>query len=689
MATKLEASFKRALFFMFSAIFFSSVGLCIANEDKKEWQFMVIDQLDKNQYLIKTDFLNLEILTLSDNENSSIQKINDNLYLLVMDDSTDGIPLPFSIRNLDGIIFQRNDIEVKRIMISREQGERELTIDMGEEGELGNYLSLFVRTLDAGDVSSVPSSHEEELTQSGGGYDAPDDGDTWKKPGGMGGMLNQVSGNLPLFNLMSLDEEVEEVIDSLIFQPSVGFGNEQGLVKKHPTYFQEIADHAQDSVTYCYILRLTQDLQKGNPREQMENKILTELFEAGDELVEEVFGSLLAGGLPVKPGTRMIDREALLKALNQVLPGTWVRELIGIVRSINFSLSEKLSEIAQGTATPSGSRGASLSVATSSPSAGAAAVSTGTLEEGDLLVIMSDFLKLRAAKWREIAQGLGFLPGAINNIEAMPGLYTEAPISFLREVLTQFLRRATNDNYPPTIDTLANAVSGAGLGRVANDIRTRLPGKLNRSMNYTADVPPALNIPLSEENFAELYRSLCDVNWRELGANLKLKNNLLDIYSRQDNPLSSVLAMWLRREQATLKNLCEALNNMGHGRLAESVNKKFTSMLPPRRDFKDLEYGKLCGMLRPHAAHWREIGEGLGFKSSELDNIAADYSLMINGPGGFMDKAINLWMNWGPNDGRGTEAYANSQQLFKVMIEKLNYSNYQAHKAILFIFNDS
>lgn len=84
-------------------------------------------------------------------------------------------------------------------------------------------------------------------------------------------------------------------------------------------------------------------------------------------------------------------------------------------------------------------------------------------------------------------------------------------------------------------------------------------------------------------------------------------------------------------------------------------------------------YGTLCRQLRPHAAKWPDIAKGLDFQHSEIANIKADFTKMVGGPGSYMDEVLSMWMDWGPNDARGTKDLATLEQLQRV-INDLNLS---------------
>ena len=79
-------------------------------------------------------------------------------------------------------------------------------------------------------------------------------------------------------------------------------------------------------------------------------------------------------------------------------------------------------------------------------------------------------------KWTEIASHLGFLPSEIKTIQADPLLFTDAPASWFRTMLEQWLQWAPGDsrgsNGFATLEDLKEALTQAGLGVAAHDLHT-------------------------------------------------------------------------------------------------------------------------------------------------------------------------------------------------------------------------
>ena len=63
------------------------------------------------------------------------------------------------------------------------------------------------------------------------------------------------------------------------------------------------------------------------------------------------------------------------------------------------------------------------------------------------------------------------------------------------------------------------------------------------------------------------------------------------------------------------------------------------------------------------AAKWREIGTHLGFQHEELDNIQAKPLQLNVAPQSWLSELLSHWMEWAPGDSRGSEKYANLDDL--------------------------
>ena len=88
----------------------------------------------------------------------------------------------------------------------------------------------------------------------------------------------------------------------------------------------------------------------------------------------------------------------------------------------------------------------------------------GAYEEKHFVYLM-DRLKDHASKWRTIGCYLGFSQGQLDNIESKPILILTGPVSFLSELLTQWIQRGN-----ATLHALKFALNQAGLGVLSREI---------------------------------------------------------------------------------------------------------------------------------------------------------------------------------------------------------------------------
>ena len=83
-------------------------------------------------------------------------------------------------------------------------------------------------------------------------------------------------------------------------------------------------------------------------------------------------------------------------------------------------------------------------------------------------------LKLHASKWWEMGTHLGFSQAELRNIQARPALFNDAPISYLRAMLSDWLEWTCDPASPThklaTLERLKYAVRQAGLGRTAEEL---------------------------------------------------------------------------------------------------------------------------------------------------------------------------------------------------------------------------
>ena len=73
--------------------------------------------------------------------------------------------------------------------------------------------------------------------------------------------------------------------------------------------------------------------------------------------------------------------------------------------------------------------------------------------------------------------------------------------------------------------------------------------------------------------------------------------------------------------------------------------------------------------LVKHSTKWREIGLCLGFLPSELDNIAARPLLLATAPNSWLDAMLAEWLQWAPEDSRGSTSSATLGNLREALIK--------------------
>ena len=75
------------------------------------------------------------------------------------------------------------------------------------------------------------------------------------------------------------------------------------------------------------------------------------------------------------------------------------------------------------------------------------------------------------------------------------------------------------------------------------------------------------------------------------------------------------------------------------------------------------EFARASEKLKEYSHKWREIGEGLGFKARELDNIRSRPLLLLNAPNSYLSELLSEWQLWAPGDHRGSKTYATLHSL--------------------------
>ena len=77
----------------------------------------------------------------------------------------------------------------------------------------------------------------------------------------------------------------------------------------------------------------------------------------------------------------------------------------------------------------------------------------------------------------------------------------------------------------------------------------------------------------------------------------------------------------------------------------------------------------LYGRLDCHAHQWRDIATHLGFRQTELDNIQARAPLWQGSPQSWLRAMFLEWLEWAPNDSRGSSSFATLQALKDALSE--------------------
>ena len=90
----------------------------------------------------------------------------------------------------------------------------------------------------------------------------------------------------------------------------------------------------------------------------------------------------------------------------------------------------------------------------------------------NLLIAVQDV----AFRWYNIGIHLDFLDGELKSIQNMPLLLPEGVNGFLREMLSQWLKRAPPKHQLPTIECLAVTLRSVGQERIAHDLIQKWKG---------------------------------------------------------------------------------------------------------------------------------------------------------------------------------------------------------------------
>lgn len=75
------------------------------------------------------------------------------------------------------------------------------------------------------------------------------------------------------------------------------------------------------------------------------------------------------------------------------------------------------------------------------------------------------------------------------------------------------------------------------------------------------------------------------------------------------------------------------------------------------------DFTRIHEKLDKCSSKWRKIGEYLGFLPSELSNIEAAPNLFYSAPSSYMSRMLSDWLQWAPDDARGSSDYATMNAL--------------------------
>ena len=85
--------------------------------------------------------------------------------------------------------------------------------------------------------------------------------------------------------------------------------------------------------------------------------------------------------------------------------------------------------------------------------------------------------------------------------------------------------------------------------------------------------------------------------------------------------------------------------------------------------FNDADHSSIYSKLKGKAANWKDIGEALGFKEGEMNNIESRPKLYMQAPESFLREMLSQWLQWAPGDGRGSKGFATRESLRAALLE--------------------
>ena len=120
--------------------------------------------------------------------------------------------------------------------------------------------------------------------------------------------------------------------------------------------------------------------------------------------------------------------------------------------------------------------------------------------------------------------------------------------------------------------------------------------------------------------------------------------------------LPSGYDIWKLQELEICTATCDVLHT-------HSCNLQPPQVTEPSTRCDSSHCGTLLNQLNKHAAKWRDIGTNLGFQQGELDNIQAAPKYHMEAPQSWLSAMLSKWLEWAPNDGRGSDQYATLEAL--------------------------
>lgn len=106
---------------------------------------------------------------------------------------------------------------------------------------------------------------------------------------------------------------------------------------------------------------------------------------------------------------------------------------------------------------------------------------------GKLMGLMHNF----SNKWKEIGLGLGFTTPELNLIESKPSHFVQAPVSYLRDLLSQWVQWSAKDHpTKPSLRELCKTLRSVpvGLGTLAEKVEQKMEHSTNSASKMSTAV---------------------------------------------------------------------------------------------------------------------------------------------------------------------------------------------------------